>query len=438
MKKPNKISNTSEALTENVHNHASWLVKQRENAEKRLTSKQFDWFNRYEQDLIISSMGVTARHSALTMFIKIVTDYNLEDLEQVTKDQVRTIVADVMLKHGDNGKETSYSQKIKRDFKHIIRFAKTGSRLLTENGEINELKGIKLKTPKDNLSPEDLPTEEDCKQLLRACANVPMDKAMFGVHIEAGTRIGELLSLQIKNIIFDEFGALVAVDGKTGKRRIRISKSVPDLIKWINAHPYRDDPNHALFISTRNTTIMGCALTYNAFHARLKKYCRMAGITKRMTSHLFRHAEITNLAGKMTEPEQRLRHGWSKSSKMPSRYTHLNNEDVDNKYLEIMGVTKKPEKITESLVECQYCHVKHPIDTKYCETCAKPLDVVEAERLEKQHKDETQAMIYEIMRQEKAAKSKGSRGKQLEKQVDEQQKEIEMLKDMITKMSKVE
>ena len=138
MKEPTKKSNTAEAVNENVYNFSKKLKKQRENAEKRLTAKQFDWFNKYDQDLIISSMGTTARHSSLQMFIKIVTDYNLEDLDQVTKEQVRAMVADVMLKHGDRGRETSYSHKTKRDIKHIIRFAKTGSRLLTEDGEIDE------------------------------------------------------------------------------------------------------------------------------------------------------------------------------------------------------------------------------------------------------------------------------------------------------------
>ena len=438
MKEPTKKSNTAEAVNENVYNFSKKLKKQRENAEKRLTAKQFDWFNKYDQDLIISSLGTTARHSSLQMFIKIVTEYNLEDLDQVTKEQVRAMVADVMLKHGDRGRETSYSHKTKRDIKHIIRFAKTGSRLLTEDGEIDELKGIKVKTPKDNLSPEDLPTEEECKQFLRACSNVPIDKAMFGVHFEAGTRSGELLSLQIKNIIFDELGAIVFVDGKTDKRQIRITKSVPDLIKWINAHPYRDDPNHALFISTRNAKVMGNALSYHSFNARLKKYSKMAGLTKRIYSHLFRHAEITNLAGKMTEPEQRIRHGWSKSSKMPSRYTHLKNEDVDNKYLEIMGVKTKPEKIEESTVECQYCHVKHPVDTKYCETCAKPLDVIEAERLEKQHRDETQAMIEEMVRKERAEKAKRVYHEKQNKQLEEKESEIQMLKETIKKLSQAE
>ena len=83
---------------------------------------------------------------------------------------------------------------------------------------------------------------------------------------------------------------------------------------------------------------MGNALSYHAFSRRLKIRCKTAGIDKRMYSHLFRHKEITDLAGKLKESESRIRHGWSRSSQMPARYTHMNNEDVDNKMLEIMGV----------------------------------------------------------------------------------------------------
>ena len=55
-----------------------------------------------------------------------------------------------------------------------------------------------------------------------------------------------------------------------------------------------------------------------------------------MYSHLFRHKEITDLAGKLTEAQSRIRHGWSPSSPMPSRYTHMNNQDVDDKMLSII------------------------------------------------------------------------------------------------------
>ena len=438
MKKPNRISNTSEALAQNVHRHDKWLVTQRENAQKRLTPKQFEWFKKFDDDLVMCGVSYATRHTNLTRFTKIVTTYDLHDLEKITREQVKEIVVDIMRKHGNGGQESWYTQDTKQKIKHIVRFAKTGSRFEPDTGELPELNFIKVRTPKDKLAREDLPTDDDCKQLLRACGDSPMDKAMLAVHMEAGTRIKELLTMQIKHVVTDEYGAMIAVDGKTGSRKIRIVSSVPDLVKWINAHPYRDDPNHALFISTRNSLIMGCALSYHGFNQRLKKWCRIAGITKRMHSHLFRHAEITKLAGKLTEPEQRIRHGWTSGSSMPSRYTHLNNQDVDNKMLQIMGIKKESVEEETKFLECQYCHIKHPLDTKYCETCMKPLDVVEAARMERQQKEETQAMIYELVRKERAGKAKKVYHEKQDKQVEEQQKEIQSLKDMISKMSKAE
>ncbi|MDH3312538.1 MAG: hypothetical protein OEM28_05235 [Nitrosopumilus sp.] len=41
----------------------------------------------------------------------------------------------------------------------------------------------------------------------------------------------------------------------------------------------------------------------------MQKRVRQAGITKRISSHLFRHKEITDLANKLTESENRIRHG---------------------------------------------------------------------------------------------------------------------------------
>ena len=438
MKRPTNISNTTEAISQNVHRHDKWLITQRQNAEKRLSSKQFEWFKKYDDDLVICGVSNATRHSNLTRFVKIVTTYDLHDLEKITRERVREIVADVMIKHGNGGQESWYSQDTKQKIKHIVRFAKTGSRFEPDTGELPELNFIKVRTPKDKLAREDLPTDDDCKQLLRACGDSPMDKAMFAVHMEAGTRIGELLSMQIRHVVTDEYGAMIAVDGKTGARKIRIVSSVPDLVKWINAHPYRDDPNHALFISTRNSLIMGCALSYHGFNQRLKKYCKMAGITKRMHSHLFRHAEITSLAGKLTEPEQRIRHGWTSSSSMPSRYAHMNNQDVDDKMLKIMGIKKKDEEEEARFLECQYCHIKHPIDTKFCETCMKPLDVVEAARLERQLKEENQAMVYELIRKEKATKAKKAYTMRRDKVMEEQHQEIEALKETIAKMSQTE
>ena len=347
-----------------------------------------------------------------------------------------------MKRHAKNGQETWYSADMKKQVRQMVRFAKTGSHLLPETGELAELRFIKCRKIKDKLTREDLPTDEDCKEILRACGDSLMDRAMLAVHMEAGTRVKELLSLQIKHVVVDEYGAIIAVDGKTGARKIRIVSSVPYLVKWINAHPYRDDRNHAIFISTYSNQYFGCGLTYVGFKAKLKTIVAKTSIKKRISSHLFRHKEITDLAGKLTEAESRIRHGWDSSSNMPSRYTHMNNQDVDNKMLQIMGVHKKDVEDIPTFIECHFCHVKHPLDTKFCEACAKPLDVVEAERMQKESKDETQAMVYELMRKEKSDKAKrnhqGEKDKEINKQIKQQADEIKMLKDMITKMSKAE
>jgi len=39
MKKPTNVSNTTEAISQNVHRHDKWLITQRKNAEKRLSPK---------------------------------------------------------------------------------------------------------------------------------------------------------------------------------------------------------------------------------------------------------------------------------------------------------------------------------------------------------------------------------------------------------------
>jgi len=261
-----------------------------------------------------------------------------------------------MTRHGENGKESGYSHVLKISLKAIVRFVKLGSRNKPEDGELPMLKFIKSKKPKDKLTREDLPTDEEVRKILAACADSSRDKAMISVHAEAGTRIGELLGMKIKDFTLDRNGGMIKVDGKTGVRPIRIVKSVPYLVRWLNDHPCRDEHDSPLWVYVRNSDSFGKPVNYAGFNAILKKRTRQAGIKKRISSHLFRHKEITDLANKLTESESRMRHGWEKTSLMPSKYTHLNQEDLDCKMLEIMGVRAQKQREDE-LKECAYCKI---------------------------------------------------------------------------------
>ena len=86
------------------------------------------------------------------------------------------------------------------------------------------------------------------------CATNLRDKALILVLYEPGCRIGEILSLRIRNVQSDEYGAVLIVSGKTGDRRVSIISSSPKLSLWIENHPLKEDLDAPLWVSfsTRN------------------------------------------------------------------------------------------------------------------------------------------------------------------------------------------
>ncbi len=77
----------------------------------------------------------------------------------------------------------------------------------------------------------------------------------------------------------------------------------------------------------------------------LQKAAKRAGIKKRVWLHGLRHARATDIAKQgVTESVMRKMFGWSKVSRMPSKYIHLVDTDVKNILLELNGELPKEEK----------------------------------------------------------------------------------------------
>jgi len=417
----------------NIYNRTQRITGYIEKQRKCLSKKNLETFLKYNDDMIVQSISESTRYKNLDHF-GLLTKILQKDWIDVTEEDLRALVAKIMIKHGENGKESGYSRVLKISLKAVVRFVKLGSRNKPEDGELSMLKFIKSKKIQDKLTREDLPTDEEVKKILSVCADSSRDKAMISVHAEAGTRIGELLGMKIKDFTIDKNGGMIKVNGKTGVRPIRIVKSVPYLTRWLNDHPNKDDHESPLWIYIRNSNSFGKPMNYYGFNAILKKRVRQAGITKRISSHLFRHKEITDLANKLTESESRMRHGWEKTSLMPSKYTHLNQEDLDDKMLIIMGVNVEKQKEDE-LRECIYCKIRYPIETRFCDVCSRPLDVADAIQMEKEQEERTRALIMETLRQEHSNKSKSTQSNKMRETIDEKSKEIQELKKVIQKLS---
>lgn len=217
---------------ENIHRRTQWITKYIEKQKKQLTTKNYKLFLNYNDDMIINSISENTRYKNLSHF-GLLTKTLQKDWIDITEKDIRALVANIMIKHGENGKETGYTFVLKMSIRSIVRFVKLGSRNKPKDGELQILKFIKSKKPKDKLTREDLPTNAEVQKILAVCSDSSRDKAMISVHAEAGTRIGELLGMKIKDFTIDKNGGMIKVDGKTGVRPIRIVKSVPHLTRWV-------------------------------------------------------------------------------------------------------------------------------------------------------------------------------------------------------------
>lgn len=207
-------------------------------------------------------------------------------------------------------------------------------------------------------------------------ANCLRDKAFIMALYESGCRIGEILSLRMKNVSFDEYGAILRVTGKTGDRRVRIIMAAPVLGSWIDNHPAKKDPEAALWPqSATNYSDTQKYLRYGSIYVLIKSLAEKAGIRKRIHAHLFRHFRATALANKLTESQMKEYFGWTQGSEMASTYVHLSGRDVDSALLQVYSLKDKiVEEVKLNIKTCLRCKEKNSPSQSFCGKCGNPLD----------------------------------------------------------------
>lgn len=299
---------------------------------------------------------------------------------QATKEDLISVV-------GELESNPKYAEYTKYDFKIVL---KMFYKWLKGNDEEfpKEVKWLRpnIKNESHKL-PEELLSEDDVLNIANSAENL-RDKALVLVLYEAGCRIGELLSLKMKNVIFDQYGAILRVTGKTGDRRVRIISSAPMLASWINIHPKAKEPDAMLWHSSwgKKHNGMKC-LSHGTVYEMIRELAVKAGIKKKVHPHLFRHSRATALAGKLTEAQMKEYFGWVQGSDMAATYVHLSGRDVDNALLKLQGLVKEENAEEEKLKvkPCQRCKENNSPISKFCTRCGLPLDqefmaVIEKER----------------------------------------------------------
>lgn len=223
-------------------------------------------------------------------------------------------------------------------------------------------------------------------------ATNPRDKAFIFVLYESGCRIGEILTLRMKDLEFDEYGAFLNVNGKTGSRRVRIIKSVPLLNIWLNCNKYSKNPDAPLWVKLNDPKME--FMTCHAFRSLLKNVVRKAGINKRIYPHLFRHSRATHLASQISESLLKQHMGWTQSSNMTATYVHLSGQELDKALLKASGVqiSDKSKEDKLNIIHCPRCRNDNSAGSKYCFSCGFCFDLKIAIEI-----DETKKKVNELL-----------------------------------------
>lgn len=244
-----------------------------------------------------------------------------------------------------------------------------------------EVKWIELKkVPHITVREEDMIPYADAIRISEFAENA-RDKAWIQCKLDAGCRIGEILTPKIGEVNFNEAGAVVYSDGKTGYQPLILTWSASALAQWLNIHPFKNDKEAPLFcLLNRDKAIQ---LSYAATVRAFKKCVKKAGFTKRIWLHLLKHVSCTEDAAKgMPDSFRRYKHHWTPNSRMPQVYEHLTKSIIPSIQKEtwqrIGGVEKqvreeKPVQL-ELTRKCLRCTLENTKDSKFCNRCGFALD----------------------------------------------------------------
>jgi integrase len=277
--------------------------------------------------------------------------------------------------------------------KHVI---KRIYKFMTGDEEYPRIvKWIKFERKPKHSLPKNLITLEQIKELI-TCAKNSRDKAIISCLAESGARTSELLNVNIDDLklIFDEVTktpiirmSLEDIKGHTGERNIELFDSIPYLQKWLNEHPYRDNPGSPLFVSLSSATFgkrMGRHSVWELLSTAGKR-ANLKGVT--LNPHSFRHRALTENGKFMSKFELAKFGGHTMSSKMVDVYIHLEDNDINNKLRMARGLSPinsvKQLKSTLKVKRC-VCDEINPSTAFFCNRCQRPLDREMKEQFDKE------------------------------------------------------
>ena len=285
-----------------------------------------------------------------------------------------------------------------------VQFIKRFYRWMVENeySDIPEKKIDKLKIPKPDkmtVTAEELITEDEVLRMIKT-AWCSRDRALIAVLWESGCRIGEIGTLQWKQVKFTDWNVLINTDEKTGNpRHIPMVMARPYLAAWKNDYPYEPTGNNHVFLNLDTWE----PVQYRGIQEKIKKIAKKAGVTRKIKPHLFRHSRITDLIRKGYNESVIKKMMWGNlTTNMFAVYAHLTDNDIDAEIARKAGITTEEDREKSPLEarQCPRCFTINGPTMNICSQCGLALTqegLATSEILKKQLEKLTKEQIIELL-----------------------------------------
>lgn len=268
---------------------------------------------KYERRLSVNTIDSYGENLLL------VSKYLNKDLINATRDDIKNFFDNF---DGDVKTKAHYLTVLNSFYKYLLFMGKCS---------INTCDGIKH--PKLSKKLPEYLTSEEINKLFDIRLTKPIDyrnKAMLEVLYATGTRISELINLELNQIDFDE--CIIRVTGKGKKDRIiPIGDTAMDALKnyILNYRIFlvKTNDNNYVFLNKN-----GSKISRQGFFKILKGLAFDAGIKKDISPHTIRHSFATNLLNNGADLriiQELLGHENLQTTEI---YSHLTNKKIEDDY----------------------------------------------------------------------------------------------------------
>lgn len=348
--------------------------------DKAISKQNRALIRKFDRANVANGLSLASRYH----YIKLLRAYAAL-LDKNVQDALKEDVIDVVATY-QKGRKTKTVNNFKVAVKRFHQWLEEMDEEYPEN-----VKWMRPKPVKTTVKPRQLIEPEEMKRLLRACTN-QRDRAMLMLTYEVGPRPHEVLSMKVGDVQANRYGCMVTIpSGKTGPRRIPVIDAAPDLMRWLEQHPNREDPGAPLWCyiyDKKRWGEQGSPLSYEGLRGIFRRIINRADIKRDVWPYLFRHSALTQLSKEIPESSLRLLAGWVPHSRMPGVYLHLSGADVEEARLKARGMLpEQEEKKRLEARECPRCGTMNAPDARFCKNCSLVLDVETALGLQEKEKE---------------------------------------------------